>query len=127
VPLIINIPEADSIRRLAGALTTSKSHRRVTAVGGLDFSHTVRAYFRRIPWTGRRAVTVDLMLDMSLVTVGQYFMSLDWDGTSGPVTLESDQAAQSLPVPDGLDGSDAFITPNETVSLDGFFTDYFGN
>lgn len=127
MPLRISIPESDRIRQLAAALVTAKSHGRVTEAAGLDFGQTVRLYFRRLPWSGKRAVKVDLALDMSLVTVGQYFMSMDWDGLSGPVEVVSKPHSESSIAREMSDVGENLMTPTETVSLDGFFTDYFGN
>jgi hypothetical protein len=126
MPLKIAIPEAESIRRLAAALVTAKSHGTVRDAGELDFSQTVRYYFRRIPWSGRRAVQVGLALDMSLVTVGQYFMSMDWDGLSVPVESESSERIENLSEVHSL-SMEALNTPTDTVTLDGFFSDYFGH
>lgn len=131
MPLVINIPEADRIRRMSAALITVKAVGKAARTQMLDFSSTVKYYFRRIPWSGKKAIQVSSALDMKLVSVGQYFVSLDWDGTS--VGLEDEDVGlitsgqQAVADGHGLDSSGPKAEESEnTVSLDGFFTDYFG-
>lgn len=133
MPLIVKIAEAEAIRRLAGALATSRAATaRARNAPGLDFGQSVRVYFVRFPWLGQAVGgTAGALPEFKVATVGQYFSMLDWEGMgrlADDGDGDGDDAGSATAVIAAPAPPETSVSPaGAGVSLDGFFNNYFGD
>lgn len=82
----LNIPEANTLRRLAASLATSLSSSAIFK-GTLDESLSAGLFFRSFPWTGQLR-KAGALPEVNSSTVGQYFKAFNWEGI--PVSAAED-------------------------------------
>lgn len=93
----LNIPEADSLRRIAASLASALSTEAVFR-GRIDTNLSTGLFFRSFPWTGVARVPVRTV-DHQTSTVGQFFAAFNWEGVATEKMLRAGAPQAKAPVP----------------------------